>query len=51
MAGCAGFCQVSWIPSTLTFVQLRAIESRMNATPRKCLGFMTPQEAFAAAAG
>ena len=30
--------------------QCRAIETRMNSTPRKCLGFRTPQEAFAAAA-
>ena len=27
---------------------LRALAARMNATPRKCLGFMTPAEAFAA---
>jgi transposase, IS30 family len=38
-------------PSTLTPGQLREIETRMNTTPRKCLGFMTPHEAFAAAAG
>ncbi len=37
--------------STLTPVALREIESRMNTLPRKCLGFMTPNEAFAAAAG
>ncbi len=38
-------------PSTLTTGKLREIETRMNDTPRKCLGFSTPQEAFAAAAG
>ena len=27
---------------------LRALAAQMNATPRKCLGFMTPAEAFAA---
>jgi hypothetical protein len=27
---------------------LRALAAQMNATPRKCLGFMTPTEAFAA---
>jgi IS30 family transposase len=27
---------------------LRALAAKMNATPRKCLGFMTPAEAFAA---
>jgi transposase, IS30 family len=37
-------------PSTLTPGQLQEIETRMNTTPRKCLGFMTPHEAFAAAA-
>jgi transposase, IS30 family len=35
----------------ITPTYLREIESRMNTTPRKCLGFQTPQEAFAAAAG
>jgi IS30 family transposase len=30
---------------------LNEIESRMNSTPRKCLGFKTPLEAFAAADG
>ncbi|WP_255376460.1 IS30 family transposase, partial [Acetobacter sp. DsW_063] len=25
---------------------LRAIEARMNATPRKCLGYLTPAEAM-----
>jgi IS30 family transposase len=27
---------------------LRALATRMNATPRKCLGYLTPAEAFAA---
>jgi len=27
---------------------LRALAAQMNATPHKCLGFMTPAEAFAA---
>lgn len=27
---------------------VRALAANMNATPRKCLGFMTPAEAFAA---
>ena len=35
-------------PSTLTMTPLKNIETRMNTTPRKCLGFMTPNEAFAA---
>jgi transposase, IS30 family len=35
----------------ITPVHLNEIESRMNTTPRKCLGFQTPLEAFAAAAG
>ena len=38
-------------PSRLTPAEIRAIEQRMNGTPRKCLGFRTPAEAFAAAAG
>ncbi len=38
-------------PSTLTTGKPREIETRMNDTPRKCLGFSTPQETFAAAAG
>ena len=37
--------------STLTPARLQEIERQMNATPRKCLGFRTPQEAFAAALG
>jgi IS30 family transposase len=37
--------------STLTPARLQEIETHMNTTPRKCLGFRTPQEAFAAAAG
>jgi IS30 family transposase len=37
--------------SRITPTYLCEIETRMNATPRKCLGFRTPQEAFAAAAG
>jgi transposase, IS30 family len=36
--------------AVVTPVHLNEIESRMNSTPRKCLGFRTPQEAFAAAA-
>lgn len=35
----------------LTAIQLSEIETRMNATPRKCLGFMTPEEAFNTALG
>ncbi len=38
-------------PSTLTPDHLHEIERQMNNTPRKCLGFRTPQEAFAAALG
>jgi IS30 family transposase len=37
--------------ATLTPIHLQEIETRMNSTPRKCLGFRTPLEAFAAAAG
>jgi IS30 family transposase len=37
--------------AALTAAELHAIETRMNSTPRKCLGFMTPAEAFAVAAG
>ena len=37
--------------STLTPARLQEIERQMNATPRKCLGFRTPQEAFTATAG
>jgi transposase, IS30 family len=37
--------------STLTPARLHEIERQMNNTPRKCLGFRTPQEAFAAALG
>jgi IS30 family transposase len=37
--------------ATLSLIQLGEIETRMNSTPRKCLGFMTPQEAFTAALG
>ena len=37
--------------STLTPARLQEIEHQMNDTPRKCLGFKTPQEAFAAALG
>jgi len=35
----------------VTPVHLQEIETRMNGTPRKCLGFRTPHEAFAAVAG
>lgn len=35
----------------ITPTDLREIELRMNTTPRKCLGFRTPLEAFTAAAG
>jgi transposase, IS30 family len=35
----------------VTPIHLQEIETRMNTTPRKCLGFKTPLEAFAAAAG
>ena len=37
--------------ATLTPAHLHQIERQMNDTPRKCLGFRTPQEAFAAALG
>ena len=37
--------------ATLTPARLHEIERQMNDTPRKCLGFRTPQEAFAAALG
>jgi IS30 family transposase len=40
-----GELDIANIPPT----SLREIESRMNTTPRKCLGFRTPLEAFAAA--
>jgi transposase, IS30 family len=36
--------------SPVTPAQLLEIEDCMNTTPRKCLGFRTPQEDFAAAA-
>jgi IS30 family transposase len=35
--------------ATLTPARLQEIKRQMNDTPRKCLGFRTPQEAFAAA--
>jgi transposase, IS30 family len=38
-------------PSALTPARLHEIERQMNDTPRKCLGFRTPHEAFAAALG
>ena len=34
--------------SARTSADLRTLAEQMNATPRKCLGFMTPAEAFAA---
>jgi IS30 family transposase len=34
--------------ATITRTDLNEIESRLNTTPRKCLGFWTPHEAFAA---
>jgi IS30 family transposase len=37
--------------ATLTPARLQEIERQMNDTPRKCLGFRTPQEAFTATAG
>ena len=37
--------------ATLTPARLHEIERQMNDTPRKCLSFRTPQEAFAAALG
>ena len=37
--------------ATLTPARLHEIERQMNDTPRKCLGFRTPQEAFTAALG
>jgi IS30 family transposase len=37
--------------ATLTPARLQEIEPQMNATPRKCLGFQTPQEAFTATLG
>jgi IS30 family transposase len=36
--------------ATITSAHLNEIERRMNSTPRKCLGFQTPHEAFAAMA-
>lgn len=32
--------------ATVTDAQLQAIADKMNATPRKCLGFFAPNEAF-----
>jgi IS30 family transposase len=32
--------------ATVTDAQLQAIADKMNATPRKCLGFIAPNEAF-----
>jgi IS30 family transposase len=37
--------------SSITPARLHEIERQMNDTPRKCLGFRTPHEAFAAALG
>ncbi len=37
--------------ATLTPARLHEIERQMNDTPRKCLGFRTPHEAFTAALG
>ena len=37
--------------ASITHAHLNEIETRMNGTPRKCRGFQTPREAFAAAAG
>ena len=37
--------------ATLTPARLHEIERQMNNTPRKCLGFRTPHEAFTAALG
>ena len=37
--------------ATLTPARLHEIERQMNDTPRKCLGFRTPQETFTATAG
>ena len=37
--------------ATLTPAHLHEIERQVNDTPRKCLGFQTPQEAFTATAG
>jgi len=36
--------------ASITPAYLEEVESRMNSTPRKCLGFRTPHEAFAAMA-
>ena len=38
-----------WLPlqtteNHLSLARIKAIEQRLNATPRKCLGFKTPQE-------
>lgn len=35
--------------SARSSADLRALAAQMNATPRKCLGFLTPAEAFSAA--
>ena len=35
-------------PTLLTQKQLRSISARLNATPRKCLGYQTPDEIFRA---
>jgi transposase, IS30 family len=37
--------------ASITPARLQEIEHQMNDTPRKCLGFRTPHEAFAAALG
>ncbi len=33
-------------PSKITDLQLQAIADKMNTTPRKCLGYIAPNEAF-----
>jgi IS30 family transposase len=33
-------------PNTISDANLRALATRLNATPRKCLGFKTPHEVF-----
>jgi IS30 family transposase len=37
--------------ASITPARLQEIEHQMNDTPRKCLGFRTPHEAFTAALG
>jgi IS30 family transposase len=36
-----------YLPSNTDLAQLPALAHKLNATPRKCLGFKTPAEVFA----